>query len=89
MNNDWVKVYSTTDIFKAEIIKQMTKMKDSAPGADQIRLKYILAGGELLKGEIVRLIQFMFENDASKWEKTLKLGHVIPLYKKGNRNDSL
>ena len=28
MNNDWVKVYSTTDIFKAEIIKQMLLSND-------------------------------------------------------------
>ena len=28
MNNDWVKVYSTTDTFKAEIIKQMLLSND-------------------------------------------------------------
>ena len=28
MNNDWVKVFSTTDTFKAEIIKQMLLSND-------------------------------------------------------------
>ena len=71
----------------AEIMEQMKKMKDSAPGADGVRLRYILGGGDLVKGEVVRMVQFMFENEADCWEQSLKKGQVIPLYKKGNRND--
>ena len=72
---------------REEILEQMGKMKDSAPGKDGVRLSYILKGGPALINEVIKLVQFMFENPAIKWEESLKIGLVIPLFKKGNRND--
>jgi hypothetical protein len=70
-----------------EIIEQMKKMKDSAPGKDGVRLSYLLKGGSDILDRVVNMVQFMFLNDAEKWEESLKIGLVIPLHKKGDRND--
>ena len=73
---------------REEIITQMKKMKNSAPGKDGVRLIYILQGGQIIIDKVVELIQFMFEHDADEWEEVLKLGLVIPLFKKGDRNNA-
>ena len=70
-----------------EVFAQMKHMKDSAPGKDGVRLDFIRKGGEGLKQEIVKLVQFMFENSAESWEESLKIGLVIPLHKKGDINN--
>ena len=72
---------------KEEIVKQMHKMKNSAPGEDEVRLCYLLtAGGKILE-EVVNLVQYMFENDSVNWEESLKIGNVIPLHKKGDKDN--
>ena len=72
---------------KEEIVQQLKKMKDSAPGEDGVRLSYITKGGPEILEELIKLIQFMFCNPADKWEGTLKIGLVIPLFKKGDINN--
>ena len=72
---------------KEEIVTQMNKMKDSAPGKDGVRVSYLLKGGPEIMDRLVDMIQFMFCNDADKWEESLKIGLVIPLHKKGDIND--
>ncbi len=62
-------------------------MKNGAPGEDGARISYILKGGGKVLEEVVELVQFMWENGADKWETSLKRGIIIPLFKKGNRND--
>ena len=71
-----------------EVEEQMRLMRDSAPGEDGVRLNFLCNGGRAVMDEVVRLVQFMFQNDASKWEESLKTGIVVPLYKmKGDRED--
>lgn len=72
---------------REEIICQMKKMKDSAPGEDGVRLCYLLKSGPRMMERIINLIKFMFENGREKWEDTLKMGTVIPLHKKGDRDN--
>ena len=73
---------------RVEVERQMGKMKDSAPGEDGVRLCYLRKGGERVIEEVVRIVRFMWENDADKWESSLRSGEVVPLYKnKGDRND--
>ena len=73
---------------KKEILDQMCKMRDAAPGEDGVRLSYILKGGVAVRDRVVKIIQFMFVNEAEKWEDALKSGVVVPLYKmKGDRDD--
>ena len=70
-----------------EIIAQMKKMKDSAPGKDGVRISYLLKGGREILNRLIEMVQFMFGSDADKWEESLKIGLVIPLHKKGDIND--
>ena len=71
---------------REEIIKEMKKMRDSAPGRDGVRLGMLLKGGEEIINRVVTLVQYMFNNGPDKWEDELKIGLVIPLHKKGDRN---
>ena len=70
-----------------EVIKEIKAMKNSAPGKDGVRLKCIRASGVAMEGEITRLVQFMFSNGAHKYDEKLKTGQIVPLFKKGDRND--
>ena len=72
---------------REEVINEMKKMKDGAPGEDGARITYILKGGGKALDEMVELVRYMWENGADKWETSLKRGIIIPLFKKGNRND--
>ena len=73
---------------KVEILEQMGKMRDAAPGEDGVRLSYLLKGGTRMHDRIVEIVQYMFLNDAEKWEDSLKSGVVVPLFKmKGDRDD--
>ena len=72
---------------REEIREQIKLMRDSAPGEDGVRLNYILKGDVRIFDEVVYLIQFMFSNSADKWEEALKIGLVIPLHKKGDKDN--
>ena len=72
---------------REEILTQMKKMRESAPGGDGVRLIYLLRGGEMLTERLVETIQYMFVNGSDQWEEGLKTGLVIPLHKKGDRDD--
>ena len=72
---------------REEVEKEMRKMKDASPGEDGVRLSYLLKGGERVMAEVVRIVRFMWENGAETWEDSLRSGEVIPLFKKGDRNN--
>ena len=72
---------------REEILTQMNKMRESAPGKDGVRLIYLQKGGPELTDRLVSMIQEMFEKGAVDWEGSLKIGQVIPLFKKGDRNN--
>ena len=63
-----------------EVTAEMRKMRDSAPGEDGVRLRFLLNGGKEVMDEVVKLVVFMFENDADTWEDSLRTGMVVPLY---------
>ena len=73
---------------REEIMTQMKKMRDSAPGQDGVRLAYLMLAGPEIIDKLVNMVQYMFQNGAEKWEESLKVGLVIPLFKKGDRNDA-
>ena len=73
---------------REEIISQMKKMKESAPGKDGVRMIYLLQGGPELLDRLISTIQDMFIKGADDWEGELKIGQVIPLFKKGDRNNT-
>lgn len=70
-----------------EILNEMKKVKDSAPGEDGVRMRYISCACPEVRAEVVRTVQFMFENRAERWEESVKAGQVVPIFKKGDRNN--
>jgi hypothetical protein len=73
---------------KEEIIREMKNVKDSSPGQDGVRITYILNACQEILDEIIKMVQYMFTHRANSWEESLKQGSVIPLFKKGDRNDA-
>ena len=65
-----------------EIQKELEKMRDSAPGQDAIRLRYMKMAHPKVKGVIFNDIRKLWKKPASQWPKELKMGLVIPLHKK-------
>ena len=73
---------------REEVVREMGKMKDAAPGEDAVRLCFLRKGGDRLTDEVVRIVQFMWVNGSETWEDSLRSGQVVPLYKgKGDRNN--
>ena len=73
---------------REEILSEMKKMRESAPGEDGVRLIYLFKGGPEVLDKVIQMVQCMFEIGAENWEESLRTGLVIPLYKKGDRNNA-
>ena len=52
---------------REEILTQMDKMRNSAPGHEDVRLIQLAVGGVEVTNRVVQLVQFMFENAADTW----------------------
>ena len=70
-----------------EVKNEIAKMKDAAPGEDEIRLRYIREAGDEIKRSVYRKIQWLWENPAHRWEDEQKVGIIMPLHKKGDKKD--
>ena len=70
-----------------EIMKEMAKMKDSAPGEDGIRLGFIKKASKEIQEVVVLKVKDMWNTSATLWEEPLKVGVIIPLFKKGDKSD--
>ena len=70
-----------------EIRKEMAKMRDSAPGEDGIRLGYIKKASKEIQDAVVLNVKNMWNTSANTWEEPLKVGAIIPLFKKGGKSD--
>ena len=66
---------------------EIRKMKDAAPGEDEIRLRYIREAGDEKRKSAHRKIQLLWENPAHRWNEGQKVGIIIPLHKKGDKTD--
>ena len=73
---------------REEILEQMKGMRESAPGGDGVRLIYMTQGGGMLTEKVIEMIQFMWRYGSDRWEEGLKTGLVIPLHKKGDRDNA-
>ena len=70
-----------------EIKNEIAKMKDAAPGEDEIRLRYIREAGDEIRKSVYRKIQWLWENPAHRRNDEQKVGIIIPLHKKGDKKD--
>ena len=70
-----------------EIEKAIKEVNESAPGEDGIRICYIKNACEEMKEEIRKLIRRMFHVRANEWGELARSGIIVPLFKKGDRED--
>ena len=66
----------------------MKEVKNTALGKDGVRMIYVNLSCSEIKNRVVRIVLRMFESRADRWEDSLKCGQIVPLHKKGNRNDA-
>ena len=70
-----------------EIMKEMAKMNDPAPGEDGIRLGFIKKASKEIQDVVIQKVKNMWNTSATLWEEPLKVGAIIPLFKKGDKSD--
>ena len=70
-----------------EIERAMKDMKDSSPGEDAVRLRYIEEACEEVRVRVIEIVRMMFEKRANEWDECAKSGIIVPLFKKGDRAD--
>ena len=70
-----------------EIKNEIAKMKDAAPGEDEIRLRYIRETGDEVRKSVYRQIQWLWENPAHRWNEEQKVGIILPLHKERDKKD--
>ena len=70
-----------------EIVEAMKEVRESAPGLDGVRISYIREAEAGVRGRCVELGRRMFEEGAEQWDASLKVGGMVPLFKKGDRED--
>ena len=71
-----------------EIKNEIAKMKYYSHGEDEKRLRYIREAGVEIRKSVYRKIQWLWENPAHIWNDGQKVGIIIPLYKKGDKEDT-
>ena len=71
-----------------EILDAINELKDSAPGRDKVRVRYIKEACSEIKWNVVELTQSVFEQRADKWNASVKIGQIVPLFKKGDRENT-
>ena len=72
---------------REEIEEAIREIKDGTPGIDGVSIKMIKFADEMCKERIIQLIKDMFESPPTDWEDCIKVGLVVPLFKKGERNN--
>ena len=70
-----------------EIKLAMRDMRDTAPGEDGVRLRYICEAYDEVRMRVVAIVKWMFETRAGEWDESAKSGIMIPLFKKGDRSE--
>ena len=74
-------------ITQDEILREWSKVNDGAPGLDNVRVTYIKQASTTTQRAIYNVILEMTNKHPSEWETLVKTGLVIPLFKKGQRDD--
>ena len=69
-----------------EKMKEMVKIKYSAPGEDGIRLGFINKTSKEIQDVVVLKAKDMWNTSATFWEEPLKVGVIILLFKNGDKS---
>ena len=68
-------------------MEEWAKVKEKAPGEDDIRMIYHKSAPIEFQKRIVKVIQTMFTTSAEFWDDIVKVGLIISLHKKGAKNN--
>ena len=63
----------------------MKHVKESTLVKDEVRMIYIKESGDEMEKEVVKMVQFMFNNRVHRSEESLKTLRLAPIFKKGDR----
>ena len=77
----------SSPITQEEILREWEKVKDGAPGIDNVRISCIKLAGKTVQETVCNFIMDMANKNPCEWEEMVKVGLVVPLFKKGQRND--
>ena len=77
----------SSPITQEEILREWGKVKDGAPGIDNVRISYVRLAGKTTQEAVCNVIMGMVNKDPCEWEEMVKIGLVVPLFKKGQRDD--
>ena len=66
-------------------MEAMKEMRDSAPGEDGVRLRYIQSACDEVRERVIEIVRMMFDKRANEWDESAKSGIIVPLFKKGDR----
>ena len=69
----------------AEIELTLKEVRDGALWDNGMRLRYIKLAAPAIKSKLYEVIKGMYEHRTWKWEKTMKSGYILPLFKKDDR----
>ena len=72
---------------REEVERAIREIKDGAPGIDGVSIKMIKFADRACKERIAQLIKDMYERPPTEWEDCIKVGLVVPLFTKGERNN--
>ena len=75
------------EITRKEFDREIKLIHNGAPGEDGIMIKTLKNAGEKTLSCVLEIIQRMHTSDAESWERVVKSGLMIPLHKKGSRNE--
>ena len=62
-------------------------MRDGAPGNDGVRMLAVKVASKPIKQQLHRMIVRLIDMKPEDWPEEIKEGWVIPLHKKGPKND--
>ena len=66
----------------------MKETRESVPGLAGVRIGYIRKACEGIQGRVIGIVQKMFEVRANEWDELVKVGAMVPLHKKGARDQA-
>ena len=70
-----------------KILEEWDKVKEKAPGDDEIRMIYLKAARQMFQLMVIQVIQTMWETPVECWDDIVKVGVIIPLRKKGAKDN--
>ena len=71
----------------SEFETKLAKIRDGAPGNDGVRMLAVKVASKPIKQELHRMIGQLIDMKPEEWPEEIKEGWVIPLHKKGPKND--